>query len=103
MRQTDFTLPELLERIESGESNLPVCLLVNEIGEMGQAGDQQALEELAKMLTHANGDLRAPSYAWLCRIGADGFGRRLVEFAARFENEDIVLWARDVYGLVPPS
>lgn len=102
MRQTQMTVLELAEAIETGLTPYPKCMLVNELGELLLMGDAEAATKLVSLLIDGDEKIRAVAYAWLSKCLPDVYRSQLSEFAKNPFNAEMVTWAAERFGVFPP-
>lgn len=97
MRQTDFTLDELMDELKKPFPIIPKCALLNEIGEICETGNAKAEEFLAKLLDDKNPDYKFLAYCWLSAVGdvQKKTSLKLEEFKKDPANKTIVDDARE--------
>lgn len=92
-RQTELSFEEIVEKLETDNTGMPgaACggtgLLVNELGELGQEGNERVEKELIKILSeHITPEISYPACGWLGLIGTEKAIEPLKKFVKKTER-----------------
>lgn len=94
-RQTELSFEEIVNRLDTGLTRVEGCgcggigLLVNELGEIAQEGNERAEAKLIELLKHDNLDVRFPAAGYLGLIESEKALKPLEELL-KTEKEPVV-------------
>ncbi len=69
MRQTNLSFEELMHFAQNPESPYPLCLIVNEIGNLALIGDMRAAKALVDFLENPDVAARYAACCWIKECG----------------------------------
>src|SRR5512135_988213 len=106
MRQSTLTREDIAVLLQTQDPQYRRCFLVNELGELAQAGDTEAEKILASFLDPEEEDIvRAAAYCHLSlkHERCERTRIALAIFARQTENARIVAWGTREHGITPPA
>lgn len=88
MRQTGYSLDQILGLLDSSDSHLPRCMLLNELGEIALGGDIIATEKMKEIFSSALDNMSDIfiSFCWLGRLYEEFNNPDLMVILAEFVN-----------------
>jgi len=103
-RKTNFSVQEIINLLQSGQTKYPPCMLLNELGvilNQGEDKNQLAENYLLSLLNDKNENHRAISCFHLSysKEVANRLSKEISEFRNNPENEDLVLFIDEELGV----
>ena len=91
MRQTNLSFEELISIFHDPKGcTLPLCLIVNEIGELAKENDDRAFQKLLSFLRAKDPSLRFIALAWLNECGNPAALESIYELLKTEKHEWVV-------------
>lgn len=96
MRQTDLSFEELVSIFHNPkECVLPLCLIVNEIGELAKENDDRAYQKLLSFLKAKDPSLRFIACGWLKECGNPAALESIYELLKTEKHERVIEMATE--------